>query len=309
MSSITHHLRSNGNAATSRRRGDAGVAFLFLLPNLSGFLVFLLLPILATIGLSLFNWPIIHPPTFIGLANFRQMFTADPAFARVVTNTLVFVFAYVAVNVVISLAFAWWLTSIGPGSTFFRSLLYLPVLVTPVAVAMIWQWIYAPRFGLMNWALGLLGIHGPNWLGSQAWAMPALVLMCVWQLFAQNMFIFVAGIQAVPAAYYEAATIDGAGPARRFFHITLPMLSPVLFFGITMTLITSFQTFDQVFVLTLGGPGDATTIMGLYVYSNAFRFFRMGYGASIAVVLFALVMFVTLLQFWGQRKWVYYESS
>lgn len=307
--SIINDLRSNGIWATSRRRGDAGIALLFLLPNLSGFLVFLLLPILATLGLSLFNWPIIQPPKFIGLANFRQMFTADPAFGDVVVNTLVFVLAYVSVNVVVSLAFAAWLTSIGPGSTVFRSLLYLPVLVTPVAVAMIWQWIYAPRYGLMNWVLGLVGIHGPNWLGSTDWAMPALVLMCVWQLFAQNMFIFVAGIQAVPATYYEAATIDGAGAARRFFHITLPMLSPVLFFGITMTLITSFQTFDQVFVLTLGGPGDATNILGLYVYSNAFRFFRMGYGASVAVVLFGLVLFVTLLQFWGQRKWVYYEST
>jgi multiple sugar transport system permease protein len=302
-------LRSNGIRATSRRRGDAGIALLFLLPNLSGFFVFLLLPILATLGLSLFNWPIIQPPKFIGLANFRQMFTADPAFGHVVVNTLVFVFAYVSANVVIALGFAAWLSSIGRGSTLFRSLLYLPVLVTPVAVAMIWQWIYAPRFGLLNWVLGLLGIRGPNWLGSTDWAMAGLVIMCVWQLFAQNMFIFIAGIQAVPATYYEAAKIDGANAWGRFIHVTLPMLSPVLFFGITMTLITSFQTFDQVFVLTLGGPGDATNILGLYVYSNAFRFFRMGYGATVAVVLFALVLFVTILQFWGQRHWVYYEST
>jgi len=268
-----------------------------------------MLPIFATLGLSLFKWPIIEPPSFIGLANFVEMFTQDPAFGRVVLNTIVYVALYVSINVVVALCLAAWLSSIRAGATVFRSVLYLPVLVTPVAIAMIWQWIYAPRFGLLNWVLGRIGIAGPNWLGSTQWAMVALVIMTVWQLFAQNMFIFIAGIQGIPSTYFEAAEIDGAGRARRFFSITLPMLSPVLFFGITVTLITSFQTFDQVFVLTQGGPGEATNILGLYVYSNAFRYFRMGYGASVAVVLFAFVLAITLLQFWGQRRWVYYESQ
>lgn len=306
-SEILHKHRIE--ATRSRRRGDAGVAFLFLLPNVTGFALFLLLPIFATLGLSLFKWHIIEAPTFIGLANFVEMFTEDPVFAQIVLNTLLYVGVYVSLNVVVALVLAAWVSSIGPGSTVFRSILYLPVLVTPVAIAMIWQWIYAPRFGLLNWTLSRIGIHGPNWLGSTQWAMLALVIMTVWQLFAQNMFIFIAGIQGIPATYYEAAEIDGAGRVRRFFHITLPLLSPVLFFGITMTLITSFQTFDQVFVLTQGGPGEATNILGLYVYSNAFRYFRMGYGASVAVVLFAFVLAVTLLQFWGQRRWVHYESA
>jgi multiple sugar transport system permease protein len=292
-----------------RRKSDAGVAFLFILPNVLGFLVFLLLPILATLGLSLFDWPIMRPPTFIGFSNFVQLFSADPAFGRVVRNTFVFVGSYVAVNVVVALAFAVWVTSIRAGSSVFRSILYLPVLVTPVAISMIWQLIYAPRFGLLNWVLGKAGINGPNWLGSMDWAMVALVLMTVWQLFAQNMFIFVAGIQGIPVTIYEAAEIDGARRWARFIHITLPMLSPILFFGITLTLITSFQTFDQVFVLTQGGPGDATNILGLYVYNNAFRYFRMGYGAAVAVVIFVIVLIITMLQFRGQRRWVYYESE
>jgi multiple sugar transport system permease protein len=292
-----------------RRTSDAGVAFLFILPNVLGFLVFLLLPILATLGLSLFDWPIMRPPTFIGFSNFVQLFSADPAFGRVVRNTFVFVGSYVAVNVVVALAFAVWVTSIRAGSSVFRSILYLPVLVTPVAISMIWQLIYAPRFGLLNWVLGKAGINGPNWLGSMDWAMVALVLMTVWQLFAQNMFIFVAGIQGIPVTIYEAAEIDGARRWSRFIHITLPMLSPILFFGITLTLITSFQTFDQVFVLTQGGPGDATNILGLYVYNNAFRYFRMGYGAAVAVVIFVIVLIITMLQFRGQRRWVYYESE
>ena len=292
-----------------RRKSDAGVAFLFILPNVLGFLVFLLLPILATLGLSLFEWPIMRPPTFIGFSNFVQLFSADPAFGRVVRNTFVFVGSYVAVNVVVALTFAVWVTSVRAGSSVFRSILYLPVLVTPVAISMIWQLIYAPRFGLLNWVLGKVGINGPNWLGSMDWAMVALVLMTVWQLFAQNMFIFVAGIQGIPVTIYEAAEIDGARRWARFIHITLPMLSPILFFGITLTLITSFQTFDQVFVLTQGGPGDATNILGLYVYNNAFRYFRMGYGAAVAVVIFVIVLIITMLQFRGQRRWVYYESE
>ena len=296
-------------SAHRRRKTDAGVAFFFILPNLLGFLVFLLLPILATLGLSLFDWPIIRSPTFIGLANFVQLFTADPAFGRVVLNTFVFVAAYVSVNVILALGFAVWVTSVRAGSSVFRSTLYLPVLVTPVAIAMIWQWIYAPRFGLLNWLLGRIGIAGPNWLGSTEWAMSALVLMTVWQLFAQNMFIFVAGLQGIPVSLYEAAEIDGARKWGRFIHITLPMLSPILFFGITITLITSFQTFDQVFVLTQGGPGEATNILGLYVYANAFRYFKMGYGASVAVVLFVIVLVITTLQFRGQKRWVYYESE
>lgn len=301
-------VRSNTGVVIRRRKTDAGVALLFLLPNLLGFLAFMLLPMAATLGLSLFDWPIIRAPTFVGLRNFTELFGTDPVFGRVVRNTFVYVITYVSANVIVALALAVWVTSVRAGSSVFRSVLYLPVLVSPVAIAMVWQWIYAPRFGLINWLLSRVGVTGPNWLGSTRWAMGALVVMTVWQLFAQNMFIFVAGLGGISVSLYEAAEIDGARPWRRFLNITLPMLSPILFFGITMTLITSFQTFDQVYVLTQGGPGEATNILGLYVYSNAFRYFKMGYGASVAVVLFAIVLAITVAQFRGQRRWVYYDS-
>jgi multiple sugar transport system permease protein len=292
-----------------RQHSDGRVAFLFLLPNVAGFLLFILVPILATFGLSLFNWPLIRPPTFIGIENYIQLFAHDLAFGQVLLNTLYYVLVYVALNLVVSLTFAVWLSKERAGQGFFRAAFFLPVLVSPVAIALIWQWIYSPTYGLLNWILSFAGIHGPNWTGDTRWAMPSLILMSVWELFAYNMFIFIAGIQGIPNQLFEAAYLDGAGGWTRFWRITLPMISPIVFFGMTLTLITSFQTFDQVFVLTGGGPGEATDILGLFVYNNAFQYFKMGYGASVAVITFVLILVVTLIQFLAQNKWVYYESA
>lgn len=292
-----------------RRRGDAGVALLFLLPNILGFVLFSVIPILATFGLSLFDWPLIRPPRFAGLQNYIALFTRDVVFGQVVLNTLTYVGVYVALNLVVSLLFATWLAKNGRGYPLFRAALFLSTMVPPVAIALIWQWIYNPVFGLLNEALAAIGIHGPNWTGDTHWGMISLIVMSVWELFGYNMFIFIAGIQGIPEQLYEAAHLDGAGRLQKFWYITLPMLSPIIFFGTTLTLITSFQTFDQVFVLTNGGPGNATTILGLYIYNNAFRFFRMGYGATVSVIMFAMILGVTLIQFALQRKWVYYETE
>lgn len=296
-----------------RRRGtgnrEGGVAFLFLLPNVAGFVFFILIPIVATFGLSLFNWPLIRPPHFVGITNYIQLFTSDPAFGQVFFNTIYYVLVYVALNLVFSLAFAVWLAKPRIGQNVFRAAFFLPVLVPPVAIALVWQWIYNPTYGLLNWFLAFFGVHGPNWTGDTHWAMPSLIIMSVWELFAYNMFIFIAGIQGIPNDLYEAAFLDGAGGWARFFRITLPMLSPIIFFGMTMTLITSFQTFDQVFVLTGGGPGESTNILGLFVYNNAFQYFKMGYGAAVAVITFALILVVTVAQFIFQNRWVYYESA
>lgn len=298
-----------GQPLRRRRKSDAGVAAIFLLPNLIGFLLFILLPIVGTFGLSLFQWPLIRPPHFIGIANYVQLLTRDPVFGEVLLNTLYYVFAYVALNLAVSLTLAVSLSRRRPGQNFFRAAFFLPVLVPPVAIALIWQWIYSPTYGLLNWFLGLFTVHGPNWTGDTRWAMPSLILMSVWELFGYNMFIFIAGIQGIPVDLYEAAFLDGASSWTRFWKITLPMLSPIVFFGMTMTLITSFQTFDQVYVLTGGGPGDATDLLGLSVYNNAFQYFKMGYGATIAVITFALILVVTLIQFKFQNRWVYYESA
>jgi multiple sugar transport system permease protein len=294
---------------TGRRRSEALPAFFFLLPNIAGFLLFTLVPIIAAFALSLYDWPLISEPKFIGFGNYIRLFAKDPLFGQVIWNTLVYVVFYVAANLVVSLALAVWLSQEIRGIKIFRAIFFLPVLVPPVAISLIWQWIYAPGNGLINALLAVFGLQGPNWLGDTHWAMASLILMSVWQLFGYNMLIFIAGIKGIPQALYESASIDGAGGWARFWWITVPMLSPSIFFAMVMTLITSFQTFDQVFVLTNGGPGSATEILGLYVYNNAFLWFRMGYGAAVAVIMFLFILAVTILQMRLQRKWVHYETA
>jgi multiple sugar transport system permease protein len=292
-----------------RKNSEGRIAFLFLLPNLSGFLLFTLLPILASFVLSLFDWSLIAQPKFVGFRNYIHLFTKDPQFGTVIFNTFFYVIVYVALNVIVSIGFAAWLNQKIKGIKIYRALLFLPVLVSPVAISMIWQWMYDEQNGLINSVLHHFGIHGPNWLGDTKWAMISLILMCLWQNFGYNMIIFLAAFQGVPMSLIEAASIDGAGPFVRFFKIMLPTISPAIFFGTVMTLITSFQIFDQAYVLTNGGPGNATEVLGLYVYKNAFQWFKMGYGAALAVIMFGFILIVTLIQLALQRKWVHYETK
>lgn len=294
---------------SKRRRDDASVAFWFLLPNLLGFFIFTLFPIIMALVLSLFKWTLTSPPKFVGLHNYVQLFTKDVLFAGVVGHTLYYVVVYVSLNLVVSVSFAAWLNRKMRGIQVYRAFLFMPVLIPPVAIAMIWQWLYNPDYGLIDGFLKTLGLTGPNWLGDENWAMPGLIIMSAWEQFGYNMLIFLAGLQAVPKDLLEAASIDGATGIRKFFTIQLPMISPSIFFGMVMTLITSFQTFDQAFVLTNGGPGSATDILGLYIYNNAFVYFKMGYGSSIAMVMFAFIIIVTLIQLRLQRRWVHYEGG
>ncbi len=284
-----------------------GGAYLFLLPNIAGFLLFTLFPLVFAIGLSFFKWSLLTPPVFNGLSNYVQLFTRDSVFRQVLSNTLFFVFVYVPLNLVIALGIAVWLASRIRWKGLFRIIMFLPVLTPGVAVAIVWMLMYN-RSGIINVGLkSLFHIQGPDWLTSSVWAMPAIILMSLWYNFGYNMLIFSAGLQAIPQQLYEAAALDGSRRWSKFWHITLPMLSPSVFFALVMTLITSFQVFDQAFILTGGGPGASTTTLVLYTYQNAFSFFHMGYGATISTVLFFLIMAVTLGQFALQKKWVYYE--
>ncbi|MCL6632571.1 MAG: sugar ABC transporter permease [Alicyclobacillus herbarius] len=302
-------LSVHTNIRVRKRRSAARVAFWFLLPNLIGFICFTLLPIVMALGLSLFKWSLTSPPEFVGLSNYVTLFVHDVLFGQVLFHTVYYVAVYVTLNLVVSLSFAVWLNRKIKGIQVFRAVLFLPVLVPPVAISMVWQWLYNPDYGLIDSVLKSLGLSGPNWLGNEHWAMPALVLMSVWEQFGYNMLIFLAGLQSVSRDLLEAAAIDGAGRWRRFWRIQLPMISPSVFFGMVMTLITSFQTFDQVFVLTNGGPGDATDVLGLYIYNNAFNYFKIGYGSTIAVVMFLIIMIVTMIQLRLQKRWVHYEAS
>jgi multiple sugar transport system permease protein len=193
------------------------------------------------------------------------------------------------------------------GIVFYRTAYFLPVISSTVAISLIWEWLYEPQYGLLNYVLGFLGIHGIQWLGDPNTAMPSIMIVSIWRDLGFNMVIFLAGLQAVPQELHEAAAIDGAGSFERFRFVTLPMLSPTIFFVIVLSIIGSFKVFDQAYVMTQGGPLNATTTVVYYIFTQAFQWFHMGYAAALGYVLFAIILAFTLLQFKLQRSWVHYE--
>lgn len=306
---------SNMQKSLSTRKSQRGrkynvketiAGYLFLTPNIIGFLSFTAIPVIASLILSFYSWDLLSTPVFVGLENFRNLFTNDPIFKQVVINTLYYVVAYVPLNIIISLSLALWLCSITKLRGLFRTVFFLPVLAPTVAVALIWKFMYEPE-GLINSILALFNISGPAWLGDPNFAMLGIILMSVWKFFGYNMVIFIAGIQGIPNTLYEAAKMDGANSWQCFWKITLPMLSPSIFFALVMTLITSFQVFDQALIMTDGGPANATNTIVMYIYNSGFQYFDMGYAASMAWFLFAVIFIVTLIQMFLQRKWVNYD--
>jgi multiple sugar transport system permease protein len=301
-------------AAATRPRGrrlvsrEALSAYAFLVPNGLGFLAFTLIPIVASLVLSLFNWPLQSAPTFVGLSNYVALVTKDPVFKQVFLNTLFYVVGYVPLNLMLSLGIAMWLSSRIRGKNLFRAVFFLPVVTPMVANALIWTLLYAPGNGVFDWFLGsVVHLPAPNWLGSQTLAMPAMIVMSVWQGCGYNMLILSAGLQVIPRELYEAAAMDGASKPRRFWSVTLPLLTPFLFFALVMTLITSFQVFTQPYILTSGGPGVSTTTLVLYLYNNGFQFYNMGYASALAWILFVIIMVITAMQFVAQKRWVHYD--
>lgn len=285
---------------------EAIAAYLFILPGFLGFLAFMVVPIIISFGISLYEWELLLPPRFVGLANYKALFS-DKIFLSVLKNTLYYVMGVVPLNIVLALGMALWLNQKLRFLSFYRSAIFLPVVTLTVAVSLIFKWMYEPEIGLINAALALIGIEGPLWLGSAKWAMPALILMNVWKGFGYNMVLFLAGLQSIPASVYEAAGIDGAGKWQKFRYITLPLLSPTTFFATVMTVISSFQVFDAARVMTNGGPVNATNTIVLYIFQNGFEYFKMGYASAIAWVLFAALFLLTVLQMRLQRQWVHYD--
>lgn len=279
---------------------------LFLLPSLGGLLLFTALPILASLGLSLCQWDLLTPPQFVGLANFRRLL-ASQTFWAALGHTLYFIIGYIPLVMVIALGVAVLLNQKRRGVLLFRTAFFLPVVSAWVAVALLWRWIFNPKFGILNYLLGLVGIQGPAWLFDPRWAMPAIVITSVWKDIGFVMVMFLAGLQAIPSQYYEAAAMDGANRWQRFLNITLPLLSPTTFFALTISLINSFQVFDQVWIMTGGGPAGATTVLVERIVKHAFNYSRMGYAASLSWVLFLLVFTVTAVQMRAQKRWVTYE--
>jgi multiple sugar transport system permease protein len=291
------------------RRQETITGYLFLLPNIIGFLLFSSIPVLATFTISLLDWDLIRAPRFVGIDNYVKLLTDDALFRKVLFNTGYYVLGTVPAGVILSLLMALAMNANVKGIAVYRVIFFIPVISASVAVAMMWRWLYNTDFGLINLALASIGVKGVPWLSSTAWAMPAVIIMAVWKSLGYNMLIFLAGLQSIPVHLHEAAAIDGANSFQRFRHITLPLLAPTTFFVLIISMINSFQVFDLAFVLTRGGPGDATNTMVMYIYNQAFQFFHMGYAAAIAWVLFAIIFAVTLCQHQLQKRWVHYEHE
>jgi len=300
-----------GVATPHRRRHWSGLAkrravngYLFLLPNLLGFLTFSVFPIGAALYLTFTNWDLASTPKFTGLANFAQM-VDDWIFWKALVNTFYFAFVSVGIGLIIAFFLALLINRKMRGVLIFRLIYFLPQLTLMVAAAIVWLWIYHPEFGLVNHLLGLLGIEGPRWLTDSRWAMPAIIIMSNWKGIGYAMLIFLAGLQGIPEELYEAAVVDGANWFQQLTHITIPMVSPTTFFVLTTSLIGAFQGFDQFYIMTKGGPAFATTTLVLYIFNNGFQFFEMGYATSMAAVLFLCILAMTLVQWRGAQLWVY----
>ncbi|TDF98694.1 carbohydrate ABC transporter permease [Paenibacillus piri] len=287
---------------------DGTWAFLLLLPNILGFLAFTLVPVIASFLLSFTSWDMLSAIQWVGLSNYANLLQ-DETFIKVFWNTIYFAGVSVPVGIVCSLLLAVALDQGISFKKFYRMAYFLPVVSSMVAVAVVWQFIYNPEYGLLNYFLSLIGIKGPNWLTSTAWAMPAVIITSVWKNVGFNMLIFLAGLQGISNDYYEAAELDGAKWRQKFFYVTIPLLSPTTFFVTVMSFIGSFQVFDTVFLMTQGGPARSTSVIVHYLYENAFKYFNMGYASAMAYVLFFMVFLITMLQLWRQKKFGLYEGG
>ncbi|HNQ98695.1 MAG TPA: sugar ABC transporter permease [Trueperaceae bacterium] len=279
----------------------AGVLALFLGPSLIGLLAFTVGPMLTSLGLSFTNWDLLTPAKFVGGANYQRLIS-DAEFWHTLKNTLTFLLGYVPLVMCIGLLVAVLLNSAIPLSHAFRVMYFVPVVTSWVAVALVWKWLYNPVYGLVNNALSAIGVAGPAWLFDPNWAMPAVILTSVWKDTGFVMIIMLAGLQGIPREYYEAASIDGATRAQSLWSITIPLLAPTLVFCLSISLIGSFQVFDQVYVMTDGGPAGATMVLVERIVSHAFSYSRMGYASALSWVLF-LIIFVVTVVFYQLRRW------
>jgi multiple sugar transport system permease protein len=279
----------------------------FLSPWLIGFSVFTLLPIVLSFYYSLCDYTLLQKPLYTGLDNYRAL-TADPVFWKALVNTGYYALMALPAGMLVSLGLALLLNADVKGQAIYRTIFFLPSLVPAVASAMLWLWLFNAKLGLINVLLGKIGISGPQWLASQEWAMPALALMSLWGV-GNTVVIYLAGLQDVPRELYEAAEIDGASPWQRLRNVTLPMISPVIFFNLVMAIIGSMQVFAVPYIMTGGGPARATYFYTMYLYDNAFNFLRMGYASAMAWVQLFIILCLTGLAFWSSKRWVHYQGK
>lgn len=285
------------------------VAYSFILPNLLGFAIFTLIPMGFSLTLALMSWDGANQVSWVGLDNFKSL-VDDSTFKIALKNTLWYVGGTVPLTMICSLGLAVLLNQPIRGRNIFRTVYFFPYVASLVAVAVVWNMLFFPSAGPVNEFLRALGVDNPpRWSASVDWAMPTVVMASIWRNMGYYMIIYLAALQGIPAILYEAAEIDGANAWQKFRHVTVPMLTPATFFISIMLTITSFKVFDLILVMTNGGPGRATNVLVIHTYNTAFRQFRFGYSSAIAMVLFALVMVITIVQFYMEKRWVEYSQT
>lgn len=292
--------------APRRRRGGwrtAGWALFFLLPSAVPLIIFTFIPMGASLWVSLHKWNLISPMKWVGLANYTKLLK-DPQTTKIFLHTLAYIAGYLPLVYVGGLALAMALNKKMAGRSFFRAAIFLPVVTSWVVVALVWQWLLNPSNGLINHVLEFLHLPTPGWWTDPEWAMPSVILASAWKDLGFVMVILLAGLQAIPTDLYEAATVDGASGWQRFRRITLPLLSPSTFFVVVISLINGFQVFDQVFVMTGGGPEGASQVVVGQIYNLTFRYGRVGDASALSWLLFLVILLITAVQLRGQRRWV-----
>jgi multiple sugar transport system permease protein len=286
--------------------GEGRWALAFLAPTLLGLAVLSAGPILATLAISLTKWDLLTAPKLVGLDNFLALLS-DDRFLKALRNTFFYTIVSVPVGLVVALGLALALNTKVRGIAFIRTAYFLPVVTSTIAIALVWQWIYSADSGLLNQVLGIFGIASQKWLSDPTLAMPSIIAMSIWQGLGVNVIIFLAGLQAIPSDLLDAASVDGAGSWARLRNVTLPLLTPSVFFTGVLSLIGSFQVFDQIFVLAKPRPTEATITVVYFIYENGFKFFKMGYASAASWILFLIVALFTAVYFRSQNRWVHYQ--
>jgi multiple sugar transport system permease protein len=284
------------------------VPYLFILPWMIGFVVFTLGPLVFSLIMSLFDWPVTSSPTFVGFGNYIKMFTDDPQFYKSISITFKFALVFVPLNLIIALVLALLITQSVKGIKIFRTIFYLPTVVSGVAISIIWGWIFNSEYGILNYLFSFIGIEGPKWLIDPKWAIITIVIASAWGV-GTMMLIFYTDIKSIPRDIYEAAAIDGAGPLRQFFYITIPSITPTILFNVITSVIGALQQLTLVLLLTGGGPLKSTYFYGLFVYNNAFKHHKLGYASANAWFMFIVILLLTLLIFKSSSAWVFYENE
>ncbi len=310
MASISTRSKPKSQPLKPQARRDLIHGLVFISPWLIGLIVFAAYPLISSLYYSLTNYDILSPPQFVGLRNYIDLFTADPLFYKAVGNTFYYALISIPLNLLIAILIAMLLNTKVRGLSIYRTLFFLPSIVPEIASAMLWAWILNPQFGLANALLKAFGLNSIGWLTDPNWSKPSLILVGLWG-FGGSVVIFLAALQDMPRQMYEAAEIDGANTWSKTIFITLPMLTPTIFFNLINGIIGAFQYFTAAYVLTggQGGPAGSTTFYSLLLYRNAFSYFKMGYASSMAWLLFAAVFVLTLLLFKSSGRWVYYEGG